>query len=111
MMKDADFYNDLVCSDEFYDFTVTMFNVCKFKFPTFLYSETDQCWYSLDINKEIDGNPYVIRFRLLPIDGSDTDFKALFDVGVFENQHNRTGWTTKYDIGDGFYRNGVWTNK
>lgn len=112
--KTEDYYYDLVFTEDFYDFTYVMFLVFGFtRIPTFLYDETDKCFYSLQSNKEFCETPFYVRLSLLPIDGSETDFKAIFEAGEFEHigLYERIGWTSKFEMGYGFLRNGIWTNK
>ena len=111
MTETEKYYNELIRTEEFYDFTIIMFLVYRFKFPTLSYNETDQCYYAISQDKNLDGTPYIVRLKLVPIDGTENDYRAEFDAGVCNHPFARTNWVLKFSMGYGFYRNGKWTSK
>ena len=112
MTKDANYYTDLIRTEDFYDATITFFNLCKFRFPTLVYNEKDQCYYSAAPDKSLDGIPYFIRLILNPLEGgTKNDYEATIAAGLFDDLYKRTKWTLEFNIGKVVYRDGIWTNK
>lgn len=112
MTKNADFYNELICTDNFYDETFILFGACKFKFPTLVYNETDKCYYSTAPDTQRDGKPYSVRLTLNPLEGgAEDEYEAVIDAGIFDNAYTKTGWKFNFNLGKVFYKNGLWTNK
>jgi len=111
MTKNADFYNDLIWTDNFFDVTFILFILFKFKFPTLVYNETDKCYYSSSPDTQRDGNPYSLRLTLNPLEGgTEDDYEAVVDAGIFDDVYTKTGWKFSFNLGEVFYKNGVWTN-
>ena len=111
MTKNADFYNDLIWTDNFFDVTFILFILFKFKFPTLVYNETDKCYYSVAPDTQRDGNPYFVRLTLNPLEGgTENDYEAIVDAGLYDDIYMKTGWKFSFNLGKVFYKNGLWTN-
>ncbi len=111
MTKDADFYTDLIRTDDFFDATIVLFTLFKLKFPTLFYNETDQCYYSIAPDTQRDGKPYFVRLTLNPLEGgTENDYEAVIDAGLYDDKYMKTGWKFSFNLGTVYYKDGVWTN-
>ena len=110
MIKDKKYLEELIEEEGFYDQLDMLFMLCdNINFPTFVYNDDDECFYSID-RPIFDDARHRLKMSIedLP-DGGPNDIVFNISFGDFKNLEEMKDWEDYMQFGSILYKDGQWS--